>query len=287
MREYAFLDLDTHKLDHRLDSLFPDWQGAKERLCVYSPHDDDAILGAGYAMRAALDCGAQVHIIIACSGNAGYSTLEEKDTIVETRKRETIACYQTFGIPAENILFLDFPDFSAFSSLGWQVTPDREGHFHKTISELRARKITRILAPNHYREHIDHIAVSMMASYDAPQCGDAVAIDWGEPTPIRSVAEYSVWADLDPEDALLHRRDPQLRANTVLIASEDVEKSVRHGIDQYVSQREIIADLKRQRDERLLPDGRYIEVYLRFDPRPKLNFEPYRKVVSEWTSKSI
>ncbi|HIS04172.1 MAG TPA: PIG-L family deacetylase [Candidatus Pullichristensenella avicola] len=279
MEKYALLDLNTGKFDGGLETLFPGWNGAQERLCVYSPHDDDAILGAGYAMRAALDSGAQVHIFIVCSGNAGYSTVEAKDTIVETRKRETLACYAAFGIPAENIVFLDFSDFSALSSLGWQVAPDREGHFHRTIAELRARKITRILAPNHYREHIDHIAASMMAAYDAPQCGDAMAVDWGEPTPVLSVAEYSVWADLDPEDALLHKRDPHLRANTVLVAAPEVEECVCNGIRQYASQQEIIAGLIEQRQERRLGDGRYVEVYLRFDPRPKLDFSPYRLAV--------
>lgn len=123
MKGYSLLDLNTEKVSPNLDVLFPNWRGAQERVCVYSPHDDDAILGAGYAMRAALDGGAQVHIIIVCSGNAGYSTIEAKDTIVETRKRETLACYAAFGIPAENIVFLDVSDFSALSSLGWQVAP--------------------------------------------------------------------------------------------------------------------------------------------------------------------
>lgn len=276
MHKYSFLNLDTHQESHDLSALFPGWNANDERLCVYSPHDDDAIIGAGYAMRAALDAGADVHIFIACRGDAGYSTLDAKDTIVATRKKETLACYQAFGIPAENILFLDFPDFSAFNNMGWQLIPDNEGHFRTTITELRKRKITRILAPNHYREHIDHLAFSMMASFDAPQCGDAITVDWGDPTPVRSVAEYSVWADLDPQDAMLNGRSSQLRANTLMAVSSDVEDSVRYSIEQYVSQKEIIAGLVQQREERRLPDGRMIEVYLRFDPRPKLNFEPYR-----------
>ena len=121
----------------------------------------------------------------------------------------------------------------------------------------------------------------MMASFDAPQCGDAITVDWAEPTPISSVAEYSVWADLDPQDAMLSGRDTVLRANTLMIVAPEVEDSVRRGIEQYVSQTEIIAGLVRQRDERRLPDGRMIEVYLRFDPRPKLNFEPYRHFAAD------
>ncbi len=281
MEKYSYMDLNTGDFSNDLDIIFPNWRGAAERVCVYSPHDDDAILGAGYAMRAALDSGAQVYVFIVCCGNAGYSTLDTRDTIVETRKRETRACYRSFGIPEENIIYLDFPDFSALSYVGWQLAHGGEGHFRRAIAELRAKGITRILAPNHYREHIDHMAASMMAVYDAPQCGDAVAVDLGEPTPVASVAEYSVWADMDPEDAMLSRRDPRLRANALAVVPLEVEEGVRRAIVEYETQREIIADLVQRREERRLPDGRYLEAYLKLDPRPKFNYKPYCDAVVE------
>lgn len=280
MREYSFLNIDTEKFGG-METLFPDWDGKNEHLCVYSPHDDDAILGAGYAMRKALDDGAQVTIFIVCSGNAGYSSEAEKETIVETRKRETINCYKAFGIPEENIIFLGFSDFSAIQYVGWNIAPDREGHFRKTITELRKRKVTRILAPNHYHEHFDHVASYMMASYDAPQAGDAFAVDWCAPSAVKSVAQYSVWADLDPEDALMKGRDVDLRANTIIIASEDVESMVFDGIKEYVSQEYIIETLVDQRKARKTDDGKFIEAYIRFNPRPSLNFEPYKKLLKK------
>jgi len=276
MKNYEIVNIDNQTKGD-LDVLFPGWEGSKEHLLVYSPHDDDAIIGAGYAMRAALDEGAQVHIIIVCSGNCGYSTVEEKETIVETRKRETLNCYKAFGIREENILFLGYPDFSALNYVGWKIAPDREGHFRTSITEMRNRQITRILVPNHYHEHVDHIAAYMMGAYDAPQVGDIHTVDWATPHTVRSVAQYSVWADLDPEDALLHKRNAELRANTVMVASEEIEKSVADSIMQYTSQLEIIAGLIEARKARRLTDGRFIEVYLRFDPRPKISFEPYKK----------
>ena len=189
MRTYSLLDTDSKRFGG-LETLFPGWDGKNERLCVYSPHDDDAILGAGYAMRAALDDGAEVHLIIVCSGNAGYSTLEEKEGIVERRHKETLDCYRVFGIPEENIVFLNYSDFSAMNYVGWNVGPTHEGHFRTTITELRRRGITRILAPNHYHEHVDHIAAYMMAAYDAPQSGDAHSIEWGMPHTVVSTAQY-------------------------------------------------------------------------------------------------
>lgn len=280
MRAYQFCDVETKKFGG-LETLFPGWDGKNERLCVYSPHDDDAILGAGYVMRAALDDGADVHIIFTCNGNCGYSTPEEKDTIVEVRRRETLNCYEAFGIPEENVVFQDISDFSALSYIGWNIAPGREGHFRTTMQELRERRITRILAPNHYHEHLDHLATYMMAAYDAPQAGDMHTVDWATPYTVKSVAQYSVWAELDPEDALIKRRNASLRANTIAIASPEVEEWVCDGIRQYVSQEEIIAGLVNQRKARLLPDGRFIEVYMRFDPRPQLDFSPYKKFLEE------
>lgn len=281
MQRYTYIDANTKAISNDLSAIFPEWDGKNERLMVYSPHDDDAILGAGYAMRAAIEDGAEVHIFIVCSGNAGYSTPEERETIVAKRQAETIACYEAFGIPRERIVFLGYSDFSAIQYVGWNIAPNREGHFRRTITELRSRKITRILAPNHYHEHIDHVAASMMASYDAPQSGDVFAVDWATPYHVRSTAQYSVWADLDPEDALIAGRDPDLRANTVMVVEPQVEHMVHQGIRAYVSQEEIIADLVEQRKARCLSDGRFIEVYLRFDPRPKLNFRPYKKMLDE------
>lgn len=280
MQQMEVRNIDTQARGG-LEVLFPGWQGKDERLLVYSPHDDDAIIGAGYAIRAALDAGAQVHILIVCSGNCGYSKAEEKDTIVETRQRETLNCYKAFGIPEENILFLGYPDFSAMNYVGLELDSNREGHFKTTITQLRQRKITRLLVPNHYHEHVDHVAAYMMGAYDAPQAGDAHSVDWAAPFPVRSVAQYSVWADLDPEDALLHNRDTQLRANTILVVPEEIEKAVDQSILQYTSQLEIIADLIKARENRKLEDGRFIEVYLRFDPRPKINFAPYKKWLAE------
>ena len=276
----SFFDVNE-KRTGGLEVLFPGWNGLDERICVYSPHDDDAIIGAGYVMRAAMDAGAEVHVIIACDGACGYSTPEEKDGIVERRRRETLDCYRTFGIPEKNVMFLSYPDFSAMQYVGRILDPSREGHFRTTITELRKRRITRILAPNHYHEHIDHFATFLMASYDAPQAGDEHSVDWASPYPVRSVAQYSVWAEMDPEDALVTGRDVRLRGDTVAIAEVSDEEKVMDGIRRYPSQAAIISSLVEQRKARLLPDGRFIEVYRRFDPRPKFNFSPYKELLSK------
>lgn len=275
-----FINVDKKVISDTIETIFPMWEPSKERVCVMSPHDDDAIIGAGYAMKAAARNGAGVYVMIFCCGNAGYSVPEQKEQIVELRKEETFHAYKKIGIERENIVYIDYPDFSAFQNLGWTLNSGKEGSFKEIVTLLRKLKITRLLVPNHYREHIDHTAVHMMGAYDAPQAGDPIVADWGCPTGIRSVLEYSVWADLSPEDAVVNGRSTSLRANRAIRVPEDIEKQICEGILQYRSQGEIIKGLIAQRAERSNGQGQYIEVYLNFDPRPKLDYKPYLEAIA-------
>ena len=191
----CFFDVNE-RLVGGLEVLFPGWKGEDERICVYSPHDDDAIIGAGYVMRAALGSGAEVHVIIACDGACGYSTPEEREGIVERRRRETLDCYRTFGIPEKNVMFLSYPDFSAIQYVGRVLDPSHEGHFRTTITELRKRRITRILAPNHYHEHIDHLRRSSWRHTTHLKRGTSILLTGRPPIPLealRSIRSGQRW----------------------------------------------------------------------------------------------
>ncbi|HLB73187.1 MAG TPA: PIG-L family deacetylase, partial [Sedimentisphaerales bacterium] len=86
------------------------WHGEKERFLMVSPHDDDAVLGAGLLIQLAKRENVPVHILIVTDGSMGYCSLEEKETIAEIRRAESYECYQSLGVPNENIVWLGFPD---------------------------------------------------------------------------------------------------------------------------------------------------------------------------------
>ncbi len=65
------------------------WQGKKERFLVVSPHDDDAVLGAGLLIQLAKRENVPVHVLIVTDGSMGYCSLEEKDAIIQTRCGES------------------------------------------------------------------------------------------------------------------------------------------------------------------------------------------------------
>src|SRR4030042_138394 len=86
------------------------WQGKQERHLMISPHDDDAVLGAGLLIQLAERENVPVYILIVTDGSMGYCSLDEKDSIAEIRRNESFECYQSLGVPQENIIWLGFPD---------------------------------------------------------------------------------------------------------------------------------------------------------------------------------
>lgn len=271
---FTYYDLDTGRKSASIEFVFPDWEGSKEKVVVFSPHDDDAILGAGYLMQAALANQAEVYVFIFCDGRAGYSHPEQKEKIVALRRAETEAAYQTIGVAAERIVRLDYPDFSALGHIGWQLINGREGSFAITLRKLRELGATRLVLPNGYREHIDHEAVFKIGAYDGPQVGDPILADWGLPQIIKSFLVYAVWGDFSPEAALLRGKSPDVRANMAIKANQVVTDRIDAALHQWNSQLQIIAGILKAREARKCQDGS-IEGYLRFDPRPSLDYRPY------------
>ena len=233
MNKFTYYNVDTKVVTNSIESIFPNW-GEDEGVAVFSPHDDDAILGAGYVIRAAKEAGARVYVIISCEGNAGYSIPEQKDEIIARRKKETIDAYVEIGVPEENIYRFGMSDFAAFRYLGWDAGELGAGVFERSMKFMRNNRITRVLVPNHNKEHADHTATHMIGAYDAPQAGDPILVDWGTPCEVKTVMEYSVWADFSVENAIENGRDRRLKANTIVKVAPEVEEAIDRGLERYV-----------------------------------------------------
>jgi hypothetical protein len=276
---FRFYDLRAGLGSRDIDIIFPGWSPGDERVLAVSPHDDDALLGAGYALVAAQENGGVAHVAICCDGSAGYSRVQDRNTIVERRRRESMAAYGAMGIPAERVHYLGFPDFSLIGHLGWKLATGHLGTLQPFITLLRRIGATRLLIPNGYREHLDHTAAYDLGRYDGPQAGDAVGADWGKPSVIRSTLQYAVWADLSPEDALVHGAPTEIRANRALVAPYALEHQIAEALAAWESQQQIIARLLEQRRERDCGMG-LMELYVVLDPRPKLDYAPYVRLLN-------
>lgn len=272
--DFAFFDLRGRVKSSSIDLLFPGWRENDERVVIFSPHDDDALLGAGYLLQAVPLFGGEVHVVVFCNGSGGYSVIEHKHIITALRARETTRAYEKVGILPERIHRLEYDDYSVWPYIGWKL-PSGEGTVAKVIPLLRRLRATRVVVPNGYREHLDHTAVFMVGAFDAPQVGDPVMADWGESTPIRSVLQYAVWSDFSFEDALLLGDHMDIRANRALQAPYEAEARIQEAMREYQTQARIVEGLLQARGERTLPGGRVLEVYLAFEPRPKCTYQKY------------
>ncbi|MHA1273170.1 MAG: PIG-L deacetylase family protein [Promethearchaeota archaeon] len=272
-----FYDFQKEIKSTNIELLFPDWKGEKENIVIFSPHDDDAILGAGYCLLCCLENHANIYIIIFHDGSAGYTNIKFKNRIVEIRRKETINAYKVLGISEKNIIRYDLPDFSGIHFLGWKLPwSTKEGLFSKNIENLRRIKATRLILPNGYREHLDHLAVYISAIFDGPQVGDSVIIDYGIPSKIKSYLQYSVWAKFSPENALINQRSPDIRANKAIVVNKKIEEKIIEALKEFKTQEDIISYiLEVRKDRKIDANNRFIETYLEIDPRPRFNYTPY------------
>lgn len=273
-----FLNFRKKTSSDDINDLFPDWRGAGERVAVFSPHDDDAVIGAGYAIEAAMQNGGEVYIAIFCNGDMGYTDPADKDIIMERRRGETRGCYAAMGIPEENIVYMGYNDFAVWPFLGKDIPSSDMGSVIKTVDFIRQNAITRVLLPNGWREHLDHEAVYRIGAYDVMQAGDPIISDHGDPQRVLTYLQYSVWSDFSPSDSLTSGGG--LRANRAICAETRVEEKVGAALRKYVSQGKIIDGLVQARRERESKNG-FVELYIDFDPRPKLDFTPYIEEVDK------
>lgn len=108
--EFVRLVGNERRVGDTLQSVSRHWKDGKESFLMISPHDDDVVFGAGFLMQLAKRENVPVYILIVTDGSMGYCRNEEKSTISDVRKHETFECYQSLGIPKENIIWLGFPD---------------------------------------------------------------------------------------------------------------------------------------------------------------------------------
>ena len=285
MSKFRFYDLRERTSHDSINFLFPHWEFSEERLAIFGAHDDDSILGAGYAMAAAMEASAEVFVVTFCKGDCGYSAPEQKDSIVEIRRAEHESALIKFGIKKENIKRFEYPDFSLGQFLGKELQNGDDGTFLQVLDFIREKRITRVMMHNNYREHTDHTAVYEIVISDVIQAGDAILADRGNPQHVKSYHQYSVWADFSPEDALTNNESNCfIRANRAIVCDETIEEKVRLAICEYASQGQIIDNLLISREERRVFGG-YVELYIELDPRPKLDFAPYVRLINEMNTK--
>lgn len=268
------VDFSGRRRGPELGMIFPDWR-AGEHVAFLSPHDDDAILGAGYLLQAVAEAGGTPHVLIFCQGDAGYSTAEAKETIVSVRKSETRRAYAGLGVAADHLVFFDVPDFALLTTLVRSPGQLGESVFDRLIAHLRAHAVSRIVFTSGHREHADHTAAFWHGLYTVPQAGDPILADLGGPAPIRSYLAYSVWSDFEPPD-----KPGALPADKGILADDAAEARVRGGMAEFASQGDILACTAAARREDRKTDRGYLELYRTYEIRRPIDVAAYKAVLA-------
>lgn len=94
---------------------------AGERVLVFAPHEDDETLGAALFMRRAMLAGAEVFVCLMTAGEGeelGAALLNRRPLpsprgfvrLGQVRQRETLRALSQIGLPADHVIFLDYPN---------------------------------------------------------------------------------------------------------------------------------------------------------------------------------
>ncbi len=162
--EFVRLVGNERRVGPRLGDVSRHWRDKGERFLMVSPHDDDAVLGAGLLIQLAKRENVPVHILIVTDGSMGYCSIEEKDTIADIRRQETFECYQSLGVPKENIVWLGYPDCRLNAYRGRDLAQAADplaisgyvGLQNSFTHHLRQIRPTQVFLPTYNDLHPDH-----------------------------------------------------------------------------------------------------------------------------------
>lgn len=121
-------------------------------------HPDDEVFGPGGTLALFAKEGRDVYLICVTDGDAGMNSSGKDGDLGEIRRDELRASATALGI--KEVFFLGYKDGSLNNSLYHEVA-DKIKHILEKIDP----EILLTMEPRGVSGHLDHIAVSMIASY--------------------------------------------------------------------------------------------------------------------------
>lgn len=124
-----------------------------KKLMVFVPHADDEINVAGSTIAAAVQNGAEVHVVY--STDSGYSGQSER------RKKEAIRSCAILGVPEARIHCLDYPDTSNEETDHIFLHLEKRERFIRDIERIIEEIMPDVLISVDLDFHADHRALSI------------------------------------------------------------------------------------------------------------------------------
>jgi LmbE family N-acetylglucosaminyl deacetylase len=214
--EFVRLVGNERRTGTRLAEVSRHWQAKRERHLMISPHDDDAVLGAGLLIQLARREKVPVHILIVTDGSMGYCSLDERDGIAEIRRNESFECYQSLGVARRNIVWLGFPDCQLANHRGRRPAAGSDpvaisgftGMQNAFTHHLRKIKPTQCFLPTWNDLHPDHRIIYEEFLISMFHAAGNIWPELGEPLEkVPYVNTYAVYCDF-AEPPTLRMRTP-------------------------------------------------------------------------------
>jgi LmbE family N-acetylglucosaminyl deacetylase len=193
--------------------------GAREpSLLLISPHDDDALVGAGLLILAAAAAGLPTDLAVVTDGAMGYCRLEQRETIRHIRREETFAAYASLGLEASRIHWLGLPDGDLPHWQGRRFVGEdarvpgaycgASGLQNAFCYLLRRVRPTHVVLPTAADLHPDHRVTHSELMISCFHAGGAIWPELGEPLEaVPAIHEMAVYCNFPSPPQLQLRAD--------------------------------------------------------------------------------
>ncbi|MGA2500983.1 MAG: PIG-L family deacetylase [Tepidisphaeraceae bacterium] len=184
-----------------------------ERWMFVSPHDDDACLGGGLWIAAAVQSGFEVEVLIVTDGRMGYCSIDQIARIIQTRRAETIESCGMLGVPPAHVQYIGYPDGGLYGLQGRRPAAPGENDIHRYVGlqnamthHLREFRPTAVFVPTSADLHPDHQITNRELMISLFHASGAIWPELGEPiAQVPRVFEMAVYCDF-PEPPNLEVR---------------------------------------------------------------------------------
>ena len=223
-----------------LSQLFEDWKGERERWLFIAPHDDDVVMGAGLLLQCARAEDVDISVLITTDGSMGYCSLEDRDSISDIRRRETLESFRLLGI--DDIRWLNFGDGNLTLYHGRRkaapgdpcVVEGFTGMANAYTHELRKTRPTRLFLASGNDLHPDHKSVYQEARASIFHAGGAIWPELGEPLEeLPIVYELAIYCAFpSPPEYLISGTAGHLEHKLEAIAAYRSQKQIGRLVDE-------------------------------------------------------
>lgn len=177
---------------------------------VIAPHDDDAQIGMGMTIHAAVKAGIEVHIAVVTDGRMGWDDPAGRDALIATRAVEMEKASLAVGVPRERLHRLGFPDGSLHLHQGCRMEAAGEsGGMGRVLTRLlRQIRPGAVFCATEADLHPDHRYTATETAMALAWASGAIWQELGTPIAWPRLWHYAIYCDFPVAPDTQIRADP-------------------------------------------------------------------------------